>query len=635
MPRTLFSQICQRHGMEDGEMLSVMPDQVLIHDALGTPVCLQLEAIGITTVKPLLAVYCDHNTLQVGYRNDDDHTYLYGMARRLGAYFFRPGDGICHQTHLETFARPGDILLGADSHTPTCGGAGMLAIGVGGLTAVAALAGEPYRITRPKVLGIELKGHLPEWSTAKDVALYLLKSISVKGGVGRILEFTGEGVATLSVFERATICNMGAEAGATASLFPSDERTLEFLTAFGREKDWSFLAAEDGAEYDEKMTIDLSAIEPMVAMPHSPDNVSPVRDVEGLRLDQVCIGSCTNAHYTDIAVTAEIWKQRRLPRHLDVTVAAGTRATQERLIAEGKMELLVRAGARVLEACCGPCNAAGMSPGSGRTTLRTFNRNFKGRSGTIDAQVYLCSPQTAAVSALYGRLADPRCFGAMPKVTVPSSFPLGGKPVRPEREPEYAVEKGPNIRPMPVGKHVPDRLELSVQLLAGDNVTTDHILPGGAEMLSLRSNVPACAPHVFERIDPGFGRRLKQLPESWCVVGGENYGQGSSREHAVMVPLHLGMRAVIAVSFARIYRRNLINFGILPLQFFDAADRERMSLGDALVLEGIHEALKSGRLTVVNSTRGTSVAVTCELDEEERELLLAGGVLKRLSAHRV
>ncbi len=634
MPLNLFEKICLSHNMEKDGMLDILPDQVLIHDALGTPVCLQLEAAGITSVKPLLAIYCDHNTLQVGYRNDDDHVYLQGMAKRLGACFFRPGDGICHQTHLETFAFPGGVLLGADSHTPTCGGMGMLAIGVGGLTAVGALAGSPYRISRPSVLGIELIGKLPEWSTAKDVALHLLKTISVKGGVGKILEFRGEGAATLSVFERATICNMGAETGATASLFPSDHQTLAFLRAFGREKDWKPLAADENAVYDDMLVIDLSTIVPMVACPNSPDNVVRVSELEGLKLDQVCIGSCTNAHYADIAVTADIWQGRKLPRELDVTVAAGTRTTLEQLTLDGKLSSLIASGARLLEACCGPCNAAGMSPGSGKTTLRTFNRNFKGRSGTIDAKVYLCSPQTAAVSALHGRLTDPRSFGTMPRVFLPEHFLLGKRPERPCPDPDFPVQKGPNIQPMPMGTPVEDSLDMAVKLLAGDNITTDHILPGGAEMLALRSNVPASVPHVFERIDPEFGKHADSLPKSWCVVGGENYGQGSSREHAVMVPLYLGMKAVIACSFARIYRRNLINFGILPLLFADPSDKESIRLNDELSLTGIHDALKTGSLVLHNVTQGRDIPVICSVDDEERHLLLAGGILADLAGKK-
>ncbi|HIU17339.1 MAG TPA: aconitate hydratase [Candidatus Avidesulfovibrio excrementigallinarum] len=633
MSVTLFSRICREHHIDDGEVLPLLPDQVLLHDALGTPVCLQLEAVGVTSIKPLLAIYCDHNTLQVGYRNDDDHVYLYGMAKRLGAYFFRPGEGICHQTHLERFSKPGDILLGADSHTPTCGGAGMLSIGVGGLTVVGALAGEPYRIPRPSVLGIKLVGKLSEWVTAKDVALHLLKTVSVKGGVGKIFEFYGPGVETLSVNERATICNMGAEAGATASIFPSDLRTLEFLRAFGREADWRPLAADDGAVYDEDLLIDLAAIEPLIACPSSPDNVRSVQEIEGLPLDQVCIGSCTNASYADIAIAAAVWKGRRIPDSLDVSVAAGTRMTLAQLMKDGYISPLVDAGARVLEACCGPCNAAGMSPGSGKTTLRTFNRNFKGRSGTLDAQVYLCSPQTAAVSALTGRITDPRTFGAAPALSVPSQFSYTWRQNTPVADPSFPVEKGPNIKPMPIGSPVPDALTLPVKLLAGDNITTDHILPGGAEMLALRSNVPDSVPYVFERIDPEFGKKANTLPKSWCVIGGENYGQGSSREHAVMVPLYIGMKAVIAVSFARIYRRNLINFGILPLTFADPSERGNIALDDELCIEHIHDALHSGTLLVRNVTRNTSFAVECRLTADEYDLLLSGGVLKRLAAN--
>ena len=505
----------------------------------------------------------------------------------------------------------------------------MLAIGVGGLTVVGALCGSPYHITHQNVVGIRLEGTLPAWSSAKDIALHLLGTLSVKGGVGKILEFYGPGVASLSVFERSTICNMGAEAGATASLFPSDTNTRDFLKSFGREEDWRPICADDGAAYDEEICIHLSEIEPMVALPHSPDNVRPVRELEGLPLDQVCIGSCTNASYPDIAIVANIWNNRRLPQNLDVCVNAGTRKTLYQLMCEGKTAALLEAGARLLEPCCGPCNAAGMSPGSGKTSLRTFNRNFKGRSGTADALVYLCSPQTAAVSALSGKLTDPRSFGAMPTVAIPSSFAYAFRPPRAIPDDAFTVPHGPNIKPMPMGKPVPDSLTLKVCLIAGDNITTDHILPGGAELLALRSNVPDSVPYVFSRIDPSFGKNTASLPPEWCVVAGSNFGQGSSREHAVMVPLYLGMRAVLAKSFARIYRTNLINFGILPLEIVSEDNSADISLNDELSISGIHASLKTGEFSVING--GKRISCRCVLSPEEQEMLVLGGVLRKLS----
>ncbi len=635
MPLTQFARICKDHGLDpDGGALALMPDQILLHDALGTPVCLQLEAAGINAITVPTAVYCDHNTLQVGYRNSDDHRFLRDTAIKLGAYFSGPGGGICHQRHLERFAYPGGILLGADSHTPTCGGVGMAAIGVGGLTVVAALANEPYRIARPKIVGIRLEGTLPSWSSGKDVALFVLKTLTVKGGVGRVLEYHGPGVASLSVFDRATICNMGAETGATTSLFPSDARTHEYLAAFGREKDWRPYGPEQGAVYDEELAIDLSGIEPLVAMPHSPDNVCAVAEIAGLGLDQVCIGSCTNASYADLALTADIWRGRTLHPGLDVSVAAGTRRTLAQLVADGKIRALVDAGARLMEPCCGPCNAVGLSPGSGGVSLRTFNRNFKGRSGTPDAAVYLCSPQTAAVSALSGKLADPREYGLTPVVSVPTAFAASPDVEHAPPIPGHPVVKGPNIQPMPKGTPLPDCLVAPVELVAGDNITTDHILPGGTEMLAMRSNVPGSAKFAFERVDPEFGARAAALPPLWFVVGGENFGQGSSREHAVMAPLFLGMKGVIAKSFARIFRRNMINYGMLPLEFLNADDARLVSRGDMLRMENIPAQLDSGEVAVTNETTGKTFRVRCELTANERELLNAGGVLSWLAARK-
>jgi len=635
MGMTLFEKILHRHGVlsEDGALV-IRPDQVLTHDSTGTLVFLQLEATGLKRVKPFTVVYIDHNLLQVGFRNADDHLYLKGAARRFGAVYSRAGNGICHQVHLENFARPGLMLLGSDSHTPTAGALGMLAVGAGGLDVAAAMAGEPFHLPAPKVAGVRLRGRLPAWSSGKDVILHLLGAVGVMGGVGRVFEYVGPGVETLSVFDRATICNMGAETGATTSLFPSDGQALSYLRSFGRAEDWYELSADADARYDETIDVDLSSIEPLIALPHSPDHVRRVSEVEGLPVGQVGIGSCTNSSYRDLMVTAAVFEGRSVPGDVDVVVTPGSRRTLARFAADGGWKSLIEAGVRVLENTCGPCNGIGQSPASQGVSLRTYNRNYKGRSGTIDAQVYLASPETAAVSALFGRITDPRTFGPYPDIPLPEAFPqFPDLFVRPgDDRAATGIVRGPNIKPIPLGTPLPDRLECPVALKLGDGVTTDHILPGGAEMLALRSNIPASVPRLFERVDPDFAGRIDSLPRCWAVVAGENYGQGSSREHAVMAPMSVGMKVVIAGSFARIYRRNLINSGVVPLVFEDAADYGFIQKGDLLVIDRALEQVRRDRVVVENRSRGRTFETRLDLTGRERDLLLKGGLLGSLRA---
>jgi aconitate hydratase len=631
----LFQKIIAQHDVRNIEgSLSVYPDQVLTHDGLGTPIFLQLEAIGLGRVKPFTVVYNEHNTLQVGFRNADDHLYLQGAAQKFGALYSKTGNGICHQVHLENFAKPGGVLLGSDSHTSTAGSLGMLAIGAGGLDVVTALAGEPFHLPAPKVVGVRLEGRMPEWSTGRDLILHLLKTVGVQGGVDRVFEFFGPGVETLTVFDRATICNMGAESGATTSLFPSDEQTRLYLRSFGREQDWVELKGDQDALYDEVIAVELSAIEPLIALPDSPDNVKKVSEVEGLPVAQVGIGSCTNSSYKDLMVVAAILKGQNVHPDVDAVVSPGSRRTLSRFSADGGLQDLINSGVRLLENTCGPCNGIGQSPRSGGVSLRTYNRNFKGRSGTLDARVYLASPETAAVSALYGRITDPRKFGRCPSVPMPDSFPSSANMfIMPADDPRSVeVIKGPNIKPIPLGTPLPDRLDFPVELKTGDDVTTDHILPGGAEMLSLRSNIPASIPYVFNRLDPQFAARAASLPANWAVVGGRNFGQGSSREHAVMAPMSIGMKVVIAKSFARIYRQNMINNGVVPLVFSDAADYDSIQKGDTLSIDHFHQQMEQNRVSVENRSQRRTFATICDLTARERELLFQGGLLQILQA---
>lgn len=634
MAATLFERICHEHSIDtSASSLAIYPDQGLMPDASATPACLQLESAGIRSLKPKTYVYCDHNLLQIGYQNADDHRYLRDCCRKFGMAFSAPGAGLCHQTHLEDAAFPGGILLGADSHTPMAGGLGMLAIGAGGTEVATVLAGEAFYTTRPKVVAVRLEGQMPPWVSGKDVILELLRRVGVKGGVGKVFEYCGPGVAELSVPERATICNMGAETGATSSIFPSDERTRQYLKQFGREEVWRPLAADPSASYHDTIVIDLSELTPRIALPDSPDKVCAVEEVEGRPLQQVCIGSCTNASFRDLGIVAAAWQGKRIARGLDVSVTPGSRRTLTALLEAGLVSSIVRAGARMLECACGACNGMGQSPCSGGASLRTFNRNFMGRTGTADAQAYLASPETAAASALTGRITDPRSLGKLPLVVVPDSFPRpDGVLEVPAPDSDHVCTKGPNIRPIPTGTVLPDSFEFPVELVAGDNVTTDHLLPGGAKLLSLRSNIPDSVPYVFERLDKDFASRVSELPPQWAIVGGANFGQGSSREHAVLVPMSIGMKVVLAVSMARIFRQNLINSGVIPLLFADPADAGRLCRGDILKAEDLHRGLQEGRVSL--STPYGTIEALCQLTPRELEILKAGGIMAWLGANR-
>jgi aconitate hydratase len=634
MGLNLTRKIIASH-LADGEMaagceIAVKIDQTLTQDATGTMAFLQFEAMGIERVRTELSVsYIDHNTLQAGFENADDHRFLQTAAARYGVYFSRPGNGICHQVHLERFGVPGKTLLGSDSHTPTAGGLGMLAIGAGGLDVAVAMGGGPFYLTMPLVVRVELRGRLRDWVTAKDVILEVLRRLTVKGGVGKVLEYTGEGAQSLSVPERATITNMGAELGATTSIFPSDLRTREFLAAQGRAGAWTELLPDEGSDYDEEIIIELSELEPLVAKPHSPDAVVKVSEVGHLPLDQVAIGSCTNSSYSDLMQVAAILRGRKIHPQTSLVISPGSRQVLEMLARNGALADLISAGARLLEATCGPCIGMGQAPPSGGVSLRTFNRNFPGRSGTDDAGVYLASPEVAAASALLGRLADPRTLGCRQRVELPEKFLLDDSLLIPPAPDGRGVEivRGPNIKPLPRAAEMPDTLAASVLLKVGDNITTDHIMPAGAKILPLRSNVPALSNYVFSGLDPQFAARAKAAG-SGVVVGGHNYGQGSSREHAALAPLYLGVKAVLAKSFARIHRANLINFGILPLIFASEQDYGQLSLDDRLEIANLRGQLQSGpEITVVNRSTGRSIVLYHHLTARQLAILLDGGLL--------
>jgi aconitate hydratase len=636
MGHTLIHKVLSDH-LVDGQLraggpVAIRIDQTLTQDATGTAACLQFEAMGVDRVRTHLSVsYVDHNTLQTGFENADDHRYLQSMAARYGMVFSRPGNGICHQVHLERFAVPGETLLGSDSHTPTAGGAGMLAIGAGGQDVACAMAGLPFSLTTPRVVNVRLTGRLRTWVSAKDVILELLRRLTVKGGVGKAFEFTGPGVLTLSVPERATITNMGTELGATTSIFPADDVTERWLRAQERAEAFRPLAADDDAPYDETIELDLSAIEPLLAQPHSPDAVVPVADLAGMPVDQVCVGSCTNSSYQDLTLVAAMLEGGAVDQRVSLTVSPGSRQVLYMIARDGGLEDMVRAGARLLEVACGPCIGMGQAPPTGGVTLRTFNRNFEGRTGTRDARCYLCSPATAVASALAGRIADPRALGQEPVIPEPERYTTDDVGIiRPPADgSSVEVVRGPNIKPIPRRDAIPDLLDGEVLLKTGDNVTTDDIMPAGSKLLPLRSNVPALSRHVFEGVDPGFAARAVQKGGGF-VVGGENYGQGSSREHAALAPMHLGLKAVIASSFARIHRANLINFGIAPLVFADPADYARLRQGDRLTIPNARNGLASGELTVRNETADLELRVRCDLNDSERQILLAGGRLNLL-----
>ncbi|MBR2916874.1 MAG: aconitate hydratase, partial [Clostridia bacterium] len=590
------------------------------------------EAIGVPRVKTEKSVaYIDHNTLQSGFENADDHRFIGSIAKKHGIYFSRPGNGICHQVHLERFGIPGKTLIGSDSHTPTGGGLGMIAIGAGGLDVAVAMGGGAYYITYPKIVKVNLSGKLSSWCSAKDVILEVLKRLTVKGGVGKVIEYCGEGVKTLSVPERATITNMGAELGATTSIFPSDEITKEFLKAQKREEVWTALSADPDAVYDEVVEINLSEIEPAAACPHSPDNIKSVSEIGNMKIDQVCIGSCTNSSLLDMLKVAHILKGKTVHPDVSLSIAPGSKQVLNMLAKCEALSDLIDAGARILESACGPCIGMGQSPNSKGISLRTFNRNFEGRSGTKDGQIYLVSPEVAAVSALTGVLTDPRTLGEMPKFELPEEFIINDNMVVPPANPEEAdsveILRGPNIKPFPKTSPLEDEIECKCSLKVGDNITTDHIMPAGAKILPLRSNIPAISKHCFTVCDESFPERAEKLGKS-IIVGGANYGQGSSREHAALAPLHLGVKAVLVKSFARIHRANLINAGILPLTFKNETDYEKISQGDDLKIENLIASIKEGKdIVIKNITTGEEIPCECDLSGRTKAIILSGGLL--------
>lgn len=636
MGLTLTEKILSAHLVE-GEMtkgseIGIRIDQTLTQDATGTMAYLEFEAMGVPRVKTERSVaYIDHNTLQSGFENADDHRFIGSVCKKHGIYFSRPGNGICHQVHLERFGVPGKTLIGSDSHTPTGGGIGMIAIGAGGMDVAVAMGGGTYYITCPKVVKVELTGQLQPWVAAKDVILEVLKRLSVKGGVGKVIEYCGEGVKTLSVPERATITNMGAELGATTSIFPSDEITKEFLKAQGREEAFTPLAADADAVYDEVVEINLSELEPLAACPHSPDNVKSVNEIGQMKIDQVCIGSCTNSSLLDMMKVAHILKGKTVHPDVSLAIAPGSKQVLTMMAELGLLEIMIDAGARILESACGPCIGMGQSPNSKGISLRTFNRNFEGRSGTKDGQIYLVSPEVAAASALTGVLTDPRTLGKMPKFKLPKKFAINDNMVVPPASEadmdSVEVLRGPNIKPFPVSEPLAETIEAGVSLKVGDNITTDHIMPAGAKILPLRSNIPKISEHCFAVCDEKFHDRALEMGKS-IIVGGSNYGQGSSREHAALAPLYLGVKAVIVKSFARIHMANLINAGIVPLTFANEADYDKIDQMDELKIENIGAQIAAGnKIKVTDVTKGFEFEAIADLSQRQKDMIYAGGLL--------
>ena len=639
MGLTIAQKIIKEHlisgDMTVGSEVALRIDQTLTQDATGTMAYLEFETMGIPRVRTELSVaYIDHNTLQSGFMNADDHRFIQSMAKKYGLYFSRPGNGICHQVHLERFGKPGKTLIGSDSHTPTGGGIGMLAFGAGGLDVAVAMGGGAYYITMPKMYKVNLTGKLQDFVTAKDVSLEILRILSVKGGVGAIIEWGGPGVATLSVPERATITNMGTELGATTSIFPSDEVTRAFLAAEGREEDYVPLASDEDAVYDRVIDIDLSALEPLIACPHSPDNIVKVSELKGTKVDQVCIGSCTNSSLMDMLKVAALLKGKTIRPDVSLSISPGSKQVLAMLADCGALSDILASGARVLECACGPCIGMGFSPNSGGVSLRTFNRNFEGRSGTKDGQVYLVSPETAVAAALTGEISDPRLLGAdgagMPEIVMPDAFKIDDSAIIPPADIEEAKElpilRGPNIKAFPDSKPQEDELTANLTLKVGDNITTDHIMPAGSKILPYRSNIPHLSQYCFEVCDETFAERAKAAGES-IIVGGNNYGQGSSREHAALVPLYLGVRVVIAKSFARIHIANLINAGIMPLTFKNPDDYDKLSQDDRLTIKNIYDGMDSGSF-VMTSDKGAEIQLEGSFTDRQKEILKSGGLLK-------
>ncbi len=637
MKGTVTEKILRQHGLSetskiDGEV-ALKIDSTLTQDATGTMAYLQFEAIGIDYVRTESSVsFVDHNTLQTDFKNADDHLYLQTVAKRYGISYSRPGNGICHQVYLERFAKPGRTLIGSDSHTPTAGGMCCFSIGAGGLDVAVVMAGSTFRIKHPRVVGIKLTGKLPDWVSAKDVILEILRRTDVNGGVGKVLEYFGPGVKNLSVTDRATITNMGTETGCTTSIFPSDEITRQFLKAQDREQDWVEILPEPDAQYDEIIELDLSGLEPMIALPHSPGNVKTVREVEGLKVDQVSIGSCTNSSLRDLKMVANILKDRTVSENLHLTISPGSRQVVEHLMDSGEIKYLVKAGARLLENACGPCIGMGAAPCSAGVSVRTFNRNFEGRSGTKDAGVYLVSPEVAAATAIMGCITDPRKLGEYPRLTMPEKYAINDnitiKPLPVEEAVKVEILRGPNIKPLPEFPPLPDHLTGEALIKVGDNITTDHIMPAGAKILPLRSNIPEISRYVFEAVDPGFYKKALEKKGGF-ILGGDNYGQGSSREHAALAPKYLGVKAVIVKSFARIHLANLINFGIVPLSFENPEDYDKVEPGDNLDVE-IGDL--KGKVILNNLTKNLRIPLVHTLSPLDAEILKSGGKLPWIKA---
>ena len=641
MGTSLVHKIIRRHlvdgRMHAGEEIALRMDQALLQDATGTLAWLEFEAMGIDKVRVGQATqYVDHNILQTGFENADDHRFLQGMCARYGAVFSRAGNGISHWSHLERFDIPGKTMLGCDSHTCQAGAVGMLGIGAGGFEVAAVMAGEPYRLRMPEIVRVDLTGHLPPWCSAKDVILSLLQRFGEKWGKERVIEYGGPALREFTVPERGTIANMGAELGATGSVFPSDAVTERFFRGQKRAEDWRAVGSDSGAEYDERLEVDLSELEPLIACPSSPGNVKPVSEVAGVEVTQVAIGSSVNSSYKDLATVAEILDGHRVHPGLSMAVSPGSRQVLMACLLGGVMTKLIRAGVRELEVACGPCIGMGFAPATRGASLRTFNRNFPGRSGTPDDRIYLSSPETAAATALKGVITDPRTLGRPPKVRELSTYPIddSGYVFAPRKRANVSVVRGPNIQPVPVPTDLPDTVEGEILIRVGDNISTDHILPGGADVLPLRSNIPEISKHMFEYVDPTFAGRAAEK-RGGLIVGGENYGQGSSREHAAAAPMFLGVKLVLAKSFARMHRDNLVNFGLPPLVFTDARDYDGVSMGDRIRVNGILEGLRTGApVRATNIARGTAFTLSYDLSKRQREILLAGGGIRYLRERR-
>lgn len=638
--RTILENHLVDGTLEKGNDISIKIDNTLTQDATGTLAYLQFEALGILRVKTEKSVsFVDHNMLQTDFKNADDHKFLQSVAAKHGIWFSRAGNGICHQVFLERFSKPGNTLLGSDSHTPTAGGAGMLAIGSGGLDVAIAMAGEPFQLKMPDIIGIKLVGQLQPFVSGKDIILELLRRVTVKGGVGKIFEYFGSGVSTLSIPERATITNMGAETGATTSLFPSDEMTKAYFDLQERPGDWiSMPATDDETDFDEVIEINLDSLEPLIARPHSPDNVVPVSELEGTLLDQVAIGSCTNSSVKDLMAVASILKNKRIAPNISLGISPGSREVIEQISKNGTLVSLVQSGARILESACGPCLGMGFAPPSGGKSLRTFNRNFQGRSGTEDAEVFLASPEVAAASALAGQIADPRKLEEVEFMALPDSYEIDDDMIitPPEDGSDIEVIYGPNIKPVPLAPPMPESLRIKVLIKVDDNITTDHIMPAGADILPLRSNIPEIAKHVFERVDKTFAERAMNEQDGSIIVGGLNYGQGSSREHAAIAPMYLGVKAVLVKSFARIHEANLINFGIIPLELADPDQSDAIDVGDILEFPDLRQYFENGaqeHYVITNITKDMAIPVNHHLSPRSVQLLLAGGLLNYIKAN--